>query len=99
MNALKKDHIARNGNSVTAQVLEECPCPGSNPEALVLERERWDGLRSAIRTLTDHQRQCLHLRAEGLRYREIAETLGITVSSVVDTLTRAVEKLRKASDD
>jgi len=98
MNHLRRNPTANNGNDTAAEEPEEPPATDPDPERLVLEKERLSGLRAAIRTLTDHQRRCLYLRAEGLRYREIAETLGISVSSVVDTLTRAVERLKKASD-
>ena len=33
-------------------------------------------LKRALSRLPEEQRQCLHLRAEGLRYREIGEVLG-----------------------
>ena len=48
-------------------------------------------------TLSPQQRQCLHLRAEGLRYREIAETMQISISSVREFLGRAITKLQKAA--
>ena len=47
----------------------------------------------AIAQLPQRQRECLHLRAEGLRYREIAEVLGITTSGVSESLKRAVLRL------
>ncbi len=65
-----------------------------NPELLLLRKERDQRLEDAIRRLTDRQRRCLYLRAEGLRYREIGCQLGISISTVVDALTRAVQRLR-----
>jgi RNA polymerase sigma-70 factor (ECF subfamily) len=65
----------------------------------LIERERMDQLSGAWKTLSPQQRQCLHLRAEGLRYREIAGTLGISISSVREFLSRAVAKLQKAIHD
>jgi DNA-binding CsgD family transcriptional regulator len=44
----------------------------------VLQRERLDRLHTAVLNLTRLQRECLHLRAEGLRYREIAGLLEIS---------------------
>ncbi len=69
--------------------------PGGDPEQIVLRKERMSCLESAIRSLPLRQRQCLHLRAEGLRYREIAEVVGIGVSSVAEAVQRAVETLAK----
>ena len=64
-----------------------------DPEAQLLDRERWEFLTDAMRGLTEKQRESLHLRAEGLTYREIAEVLGVSISTVVDAVRRALEKL------
>jgi RNA polymerase sigma-70 factor (ECF subfamily) len=62
----------------------------------LIERERMDQLSGAWNDLSSQQRQCLHLRAEGLRYREIAEAMDISISSVREFLSRAVSKLQRA---
>jgi RNA polymerase sigma-70 factor (ECF subfamily) len=62
----------------------------------LIQREKMDQLGQAWTRLSPQQRQCLHLRAEGLRYREIAETMQISISSVREFLGRAVARLRKA---
>jgi|ERR1700733_8281172 len=62
----------------------------ATPEELYLRKEQCRRLDSAISQLTKRQRECLHLRAEGLRYHEIAEVLGITISGVADALQRAI---------
>jgi RNA polymerase sigma-70 factor (ECF subfamily) len=67
----------------------------SDPENVVLQRERLDRLHASVLNLTPFQRQCLHLRAEGLRYREIAELLDLSVSTVVDAVRRAASKLAR----
>ena len=56
-------------------------------------------MKQALDTLSPQQRQCLHLRAEGLRYREIAETIGVGISTVGEFLNRAVTRLRKAANE
>ena len=65
----------------------------STPERAVLKKEKFRRLSSAIRTLTEAERECLLLRAEGLRYREIGEVLEMATSTVADTVDRAVKKL------
>jgi RNA polymerase sigma-70 factor, ECF subfamily len=65
----------------------------ATPERLVLEKEKFQRLRKAIQLLTESERECLLLRAGGLRYREIGEVLGIPTSTVGDTVERAVKKL------
>src|SRR6202022_259773 len=65
----------------------------ATPERAVLEKEKFQQLRKAIRLLTASERECLLLRAGGLRYREIGEVLGMAVSTVGDTVERAIKKL------
>jgi len=50
-------------------------------------------LRSAYAQLTPRQRDCLLLRAEGLRYREIALVLGVSVQRVGEMMQRAINLL------
>ena len=63
------------------------------PERELLAKEKFQQLRTAIRSLTETERECLLLRAEGLRYREIGEVLGIATSTVADSVGRAIRKL------
>jgi RNA polymerase sigma-70 factor (ECF subfamily) len=65
----------------------------ASPERAVLEKEKFQRLGNAIRLLTASERECLLLRAGGLRYREISEVLGIATSTVSDTVDRAIKKL------
>jgi RNA polymerase sigma-70 factor, ECF subfamily len=65
----------------------------STPEQAVLEKEKLRRLGNAMRSLTPSERECLLLRAGGLRYREIAEVLEISTSTVGDTVDRAIRKL------
>ena len=65
----------------------------TTPEQRVLEKEKFRHLAVAIQLLTEPERNCLLLRAGGLRYREIGEVLGIATSTVGDTLERAIKKL------
>jgi RNA polymerase sigma-70 factor (ECF subfamily) len=65
----------------------------ATPERALLEKEKFQQLGKAIRLLTASERECLLLRAAGLRYREIGEVLGIATSTVSDTVDRAIKKL------
>ena len=73
---------------VEASVIDE-----ATPERAVLEKEKFRRLRRAVRLLTDSERECLLLRAGGLRYREIAGVLGLATSTVAGTVERAIKKL------
>lgn len=65
----------------------------TTPERVVLQEERFRRLEEAIGLLSASERECLLLRAGGLRYREIAEVLGISTSTAGDTVERAIRKL------
>ena len=65
----------------------------ATPERAVLEKEKFRQLRQAIVLLTQSERECLLLRAGGLRYREIGDVLGMATSTVGETVERAIKKL------
>ncbi len=69
-----------------------------NPEQRLLQLEKFGRLRVAIARLTALERQCLHLRTKGLRYREIAEVLNLGTSTIAETLYRVIDKLTHESN-
>ena len=69
-----------------------------SPERAMLDREKMRKVQSALETLSPQQRNCLYLRAEGLRYREIAEVMGISLSTVNEFLRRAIARLAEAAN-
>jgi len=69
--------------------------PVPNPEEQVLAKESNQRLAAAIGRLPAAEKKCLALRNEGLRYREIAQVLGIGTSTVADILQRAVSALAR----
>jgi RNA polymerase sigma factor, sigma-70 family len=68
----------------------------NNPEEDAIEGEQMLRLNRALAGLSAQQRNCLHLRAEGLRYHEIASAIGISSSAVGEFLRRAITRLKKA---
>jgi RNA polymerase sigma-70 factor (ECF subfamily) len=71
---------------------------GPNPEQRLLQVEKFGRLRLAIARLTAAERQCLHLRTKGLRYREIAEILNLGTSTIAETLYRVIDKLTQENN-
>jgi len=61
-----------------------------NPEEVVLQKERLARLVSGVSRLSPQQRQALHLRAEGLRYREIAVLLAVNRQRVGKVIQEAL---------
>jgi RNA polymerase sigma-70 factor (ECF subfamily) len=73
--------------------------PAPDPEEWVLEQEKAQKVRAALEELTSQQRQCLILRTEGFRYKEIAEILGIAVANVAQSVRRGIKKLTRMADE
>jgi RNA polymerase sigma-70 factor (ECF subfamily) len=67
--------------------------PAPNPEAQLAQHERRQRLMPVLRALPARDRRCLLLRAEGLRYRDIADTLGMSLGGVAKSLARSVARL------
>lgn len=67
-----------------------------NPEEQMNSGQTLQRLRTVLRALPEQDRCCLSLRAEGLRYREIAAALGISLGSVSLSLTRSLARLGSA---
>jgi RNA polymerase sigma-70 factor (ECF subfamily) len=68
-------------------------------ERHVLMGQRRRRVAEALHGLTAQERACLALRAEGLKYQEIATLLDTTYAGAADALRRAIAKLRKAVHD
>jgi RNA polymerase sigma-70 factor (ECF subfamily) len=81
------DHVS--DNELASLVVD----PSLDPEQRLAEEQRQQHLRAVMQALPERDRQCLTLRAEGLRYREIAEVLGISLGSVAKSLSRSLARL------
>ena len=79
-----------------AELIESRPEAGLDPEQSLIRRQKLERINAVLGTLTPGERQCLYLRAQGLRYREIAEIADLTTTTVAETLYRAVAKLAKS---
>ena len=64
-----------------------------NPELQVLRQERIQLIGQGVLRLPRLQRDCLRLKAQGLRYYEIAVALNISMTTAVDSVRRAVKTL------
>jgi RNA polymerase sigma-70 factor (ECF subfamily) len=68
--------------------------PGPDERMEVIERQQ--RLLAVVRAMPEQDQCCLSLRAEGLRYRDIAEVLGISLGSVANSLERSLSRLTRA---
>ena len=95
IDASRGDSRLQDLDETTWSRIEDRRLSGADPEMLTLQHERLRRLRMAVLNLTALQRECLHLRAEGLRYREIADLMNISVSTVADAVRRATLNLSR----
>jgi RNA polymerase sigma-70 factor (ECF subfamily) len=84
----------RNAGSTEEGVLID---PAPTPENRLLNSETDRRVLAAFRALPEQDQHCLSLRAEGLRYREIAEVLGIALGTVSLSLARSLARLVPAT--
>ena len=67
-----------------------------DPEQHMSWIQRRDRLLAVLNALNEQDQRCLYLRAEGLRYREIGQVLGISIGSVALSLARSLARLNEA---
>jgi len=72
--------------------------PGPNPEDQFAFNQTQKRLWSVVRAMPEQNRWCLYLRAEGLRYREIAEVLDISLASVSLYLERSLALIARVAE-
>ena len=68
-----------------------------SPEDQVASSQRRQRVLAVVSALPEQDRRCLILRAEGLRYREIAEVLDISLGAVSLSLERSLTRLARAA--
>lgn len=99
--ALKKNlrsrrEIQNAGPLIAVEELLADPSP--SPEVQLAFNQTQQRLLSVVRALPEQNRWCLYLRAEGLRYREIAEVLDISLGSVSLYLERSLAHIARAAE-
>lgn len=72
---------------------------GLSPEEILLEREKYERLMKRMKRLSLNERQCLYLRTEGFKYREIAEIMGVRTPTIGEFLRRGIKKLSDQNND
>ena len=94
--ALKRRHQARRDpRSLGALQLAD---PAPSPEDQITHRQTQQRLRAVLDVLPEQDRHCLFLRAEGLRYREIAKVLDMSLGAVSLSLGKSLARLARAAE-
>jgi RNA polymerase sigma-70 factor, ECF subfamily len=86
-------HRQQRKNATDEGALEQHLDPDANPEEQLAKTQRQRQLLSVVAALSEQDQDCLRLRAEGLRYREIAGVLNISLGAVANSLARSIQRL------
>jgi RNA polymerase sigma-70 factor (ECF subfamily) len=87
-------HTSRTDRLTDMAVAHELPASAESAEDRLLAKERMQRVSSAMEQLSVAQRGCLILRSQGLKYREIAEVLNLSTSTVGENIQRGLDKLK-----
>lgn len=94
--ALRQRHRAhrqQTKNGAEESAFDKHLDPEANPEEQLAKSQHQRQLLSVVAALSDQDQDCLRLRAEGLRYREIAGVLNMSLGAVAKSLTRSMQRL------
>ena len=79
------------------ELLAQHPDPAHNAEEQLAFTQTQQRLRAVFEALPERDRRCLYLRAEGLKYRDIAKTLGMSLGAVSLSLSRSLARMSRAA--
>jgi|SRR5579862_3506257 len=92
--ALKRRYRSSRDLDVVPEVTDPSPNPEEQLASIQTERR----LRAIVKALPEQDRRCLFLRAEGLRYREIAEVLEMSLGSVAVGVARSLARIARSAE-
>ena len=93
--AMKRHHQIRRDLEWRAEAAaeEDVADLGPNPEEQVVNNQTQRRVLSVVSAMPEKDRRCLSLRAEGLRYREIAGILDMSLGAVSVSLARSLSRI------
>jgi RNA polymerase sigma-70 factor (ECF subfamily) len=92
------NQISRAARASDWTIAEKQFDPSPNPEEQVSSKQKRRRLLAVLHALPEVDQGCLRLRAEGLRYREIATVLGMSLGAVSISLTRSLARLIRVDE-
>jgi RNA polymerase sigma-70 factor, ECF subfamily len=98
--ALKRRYRAcRNSATLEDADVEELAVdPAPNPEDQLVNTQTQQLVLAVVEALPEQDRRCLLLRAEGLRYREIAGILDMSLGAVSISLARSLARIARSAE-
>ncbi len=94
-NAQAASHTSKTDALPDVKLGGEIAATEVSAEEDLLSAERAARVREAMGQLSPAQKECLVLRAQGLKYREIANVLNLSVSTVGENVKRGLERLKE----
>lgn len=89
----------RNGDVVSGASTEGLAIdPAPSPEVQLAYRQTQQRLLAVVHSLPEQDRACLAMRAEGLRYREIAGILNMSLGAVSVSLARSLARIARSAE-
>jgi RNA polymerase sigma-70 factor, ECF subfamily len=83
----------RQQTRVTEEIGDSIIDPAPNPEDQFATSQAQKRMLAVLRALPEQDQRCLSLRAEGLRYREIAEVLDMSLGAVSLAVARSLARI------
>ena len=71
---------------------------GPNPEDQLASSQSQQRLLAVVEALPEQDRRCLFLRSEGMRYREIAGILDMSLGAVSLSLARSLARIARSAE-
>jgi RNA polymerase sigma-70 factor (ECF subfamily) len=97
--ALKQRGRARRDFQIDASPAADLAVdPEPGPEAQMAHLQTRNRVLSVVGALADRDRRCIFLRAEGLRYREIASVLDMSLGAVSLSLARTLARIARSGE-
>jgi RNA polymerase sigma-70 factor (ECF subfamily) len=87
-------HSAKTDRFADETELNSLAAKEKSAEEELLAKEQVAAFRQAMSQLSTAQKDCLMLRAQGLKYREIADVLKLSVSTVAENVQRGLDRLK-----
>jgi len=90
---MRRDSEALNEAEAGSRIAD----PSPSPEDRVARHQTQERVFAVVQALPEQDRRCLALRAAGLRYREIAEVLDMSLGAVSLSLARSLARIARSA--
>jgi RNA polymerase sigma-70 factor (ECF subfamily) len=79
-------------------IMEMLPHPAPSQEDLLFRKQRLDQLQKLVSELDGIEKECILLYSQGLTFQQMADTLGISLTTAINKTTRAMKLMTKRAN-